>query len=151
MAALPVTSYTTRFQVEIAAKPKAVWKAMTRDIRKWWPTHFHSSEKTRAFVMETEVGGRVYEDYGSGEGAEWGKLIVFQPHDKLVWTGSHFGGNGKNWGQFYVTILLEEQGNATVLKFEDSGFGMLDEALPSSLEAGWKELYGTHLKNYLEE
>ena len=36
-----------------------------------------------------------------------------------------------------------------MVEFEDGGFGMLDEAC-ASLETGWKELYGTYLKSYVE-
>ena len=100
--------------------------------------------------MECNVGGRVYEDWGNKTGGEWGRLIIFQPDEKLVWTGNHFGGGGKNWGNFFVTIQVKDHADGVMIEFEDSGFGMLDAGMRASLESGWQELYGTHLKNYLE-
>jgi uncharacterized protein YndB with AHSA1/START domain len=146
----PLTSYTIQFDVPLAAKPKSVWKAMTKRIDEWWPDSFHSSEKTKAFVMECEVGGRVYEDQGGSDGAEWGRLVVFQTNEKLVWTGTHFGKAGKNWGHFFVSIVLEATEDGTLLKFVDTGYGLLDEKMPGTLEEGWKELYSMHLKHYVE-
>jgi DNA-binding transcriptional ArsR family regulator/uncharacterized protein YndB with AHSA1/START domain len=150
MSATPLSSYTVNLDIPIQANAKAVWRAMTQDIGKWWPSHFFSNAKAKKFVMECKVGGRVYEDWGKKTGGEWGRLIVYQPNEKIIWAGTHFGGGAKNWGNFFVTIQLEEQGEGTVLKFEDSGFGMLDEGMRGSLESGWKELYGQHLKEYLE-
>lgn len=146
-----LSSYTLNLQIEINAKRPVIWKAMTKEINKWWPGSFYSSEATKAFVMEPHVGGRVFEDWGNGAGGEWGRLIVFQPHEKLIWAGNHFGGSGKNWGNFFVTIQLKDHGKGVMLEFEDSGFGMLDAGMKSSLESGWKELYGTHLKDYVEK
>jgi len=149
-SATPLSTYSIHLSIPINAAMKAVWKAITRDINEWWPSSFFSHPEAQAFVMECQVGGRVYEDWGKKAGGEWGRLIVFQPCEKLVWVGNHFGNKGKNWGNFFVTIQLKESNDGVVLEFEDSGFGMLDEGMPASLESGWQELYGTHLKNYIE-
>jgi uncharacterized protein YndB with AHSA1/START domain len=147
----PLSSYTTQLQITIHATPAKVWKAMTKDVSKWWPSHYHSSEETKTFVMEPKVGGRIYEDEGDGAGAEWGRIIVFQPDQKLVWTGDHFGSFGNNWGRFYLTLQLVKNHQGTTIEIEDSGYGMLDPGTPASLKAGWQELYGQHLKQYVEK
>jgi len=150
-SAAPLTSYSLNLQIEIKANRKAVWKAMTKEIGKWWPETYFSVPEAKTFVMECHVGGRIYEDWGSKTGGEWGRVIVFQPHEKLVWAGNHFGKNGRNWGNFFVTIKLKDHHDGVMIEFEDSGFGMLDAGMSASLESGWKELYGTHFKAYVEE
>lgn len=148
--ASPLTQYSMQFSFEIKATRRKVWQALTRSITKWWPTSFFSQPHAKAFVMECKVGGRIYEDWGRKSGGEWGRLIAFQPEERLVWAGHHFGSNGKNWGNFFVTILLKDNHSTTVLEFEDTGFGLIDQAMPASLESGWKELLGQHFKTYVE-
>lgn len=148
--ALPIRSYSIRFDVNFAVRPSVVWKAITKKVNAWWPAHFFSSENTKAFVVEPMVGGRVFEDAGKGRGAEWARIIAYQPSEKLVWTGSHFGSAGKNFGQFFLTLLFKENNKCTTMSVEDAGYGMLHEDITSSLESGWRELFCQHLKAYVE-
>lgn len=148
--ALSVRGYSISFEVYFTARPSVVWKALTKKINAWWPVHFYSSDKTKAFVVEPEVGGRVFEDAGKGRGAEWARIIAYQPNEKLIWTGNHFGSAGKNFGHFFLTLLLKANDTGTTLSVEDSGYGMLHETISESLESGWRELFCQHLKEYVE-
>jgi uncharacterized protein YndB with AHSA1/START domain len=146
----PLGSYRIDFDTAIAAPPERVWQALTAETARWWPAHFFSSADAQRFVLEPRVGGSVYEDWGNGAGAEWGRIVVFQPPERLAWAGNHFSPSGSDWGRYFLNLLLREEEGRTVLTVQDSAFGLLSDATGLSTEAGWRELFGEHFKKYVE-
>ena len=61
-------------EIAIAAPPARVWKALTGQVSSWWHPGF-LREGALAFVIEPRVGGRVYEDWGGGQGLLWYTVV----------------------------------------------------------------------------
>jgi hypothetical protein len=146
----PLESYRVELEISINAKMTRVWKALSAETGRWWPEHFYSHPDARNFIIENHVSGRVYEDWGNGAGAEWGRVIVYQPPDKLVWAGNVFGSGGNDWGRYFLTITLKRDHHKTLLTLNDAGYGMFSKNMGNNLETGWRELFGKHFKKYAE-
>ncbi len=67
----PAGSIEVRIELMINAPQQRVWDALVNDARHWWPASFYTSERTKRFVLEPRLGGRMFEDFGSGEGLVW--------------------------------------------------------------------------------
>lgn len=66
-----------------AAHAFAVW---TSGIGTWWPTdHTVTGEPGLDVVMQSGVGGRIYERTRDGLEHEWGQVTVWEPPSRLVY------------------------------------------------------------------
>jgi uncharacterized protein YndB with AHSA1/START domain len=138
-----------RLEVSIAAPPARVWAGLTRDAGRWWPREFHSRKDTKRFVVEAEVGGRVYEDAGDGEGLVWYRVIGVQAPRRLLLSGDLFPDYGGPAG-LQTTFALEPEGRGTRVRFEEIVHGRVGEKTRKSLDEGWRLLLEGTLKPWLE-
>jgi hypothetical protein len=135
-------------RVEIAAARARVWAGLTAEAGRWRPKEFFVGE-ARDFVCEARVGGRVYEDWGGGQGLLWETVVTCQQEALLQTAGDlfpEFGGPGR----VFNTFRLEAKGPGTVLTFSSTVLGRVTPKLRGELEAGWKRLYAEGLKAYAE-
>ncbi len=131
-------------EVKIEASPDAVWAALTSDIARWWPRAAYcgvSSEGADSPRMEVELqpGGRMYEDWGSGDGLLWATVVNLTKGQNLELTGVC----GPAWGgphTWYGSYKLEPDGDGTKVRFSDSGFGRLSDDTLANKEKGWRYL-----------
>jgi uncharacterized protein YndB with AHSA1/START domain len=75
--------------LRIAAPPARVFQAFTAEIGQWWrPSGLFPSSRQPAgrLAIEPGVGGRVTETHGDGEVVEIGRIRVWEPPDRLVFT-----------------------------------------------------------------
>ena len=149
LTAPTLSAYELRLEIPIKASRAKVWRALIADIGRWWPAHFYSVSGAKNFVIEPHVGGRVYEDRGDGMGGLWATVVLFQPEEKLQWSGDIFPDFG-GIGRYFATFTLVEKGKQTILHFHDGGFGILKAGHEDSLRSGWQELFGEHLRKYAE-
>jgi hypothetical protein len=63
-----------QLEVEIAARPEVIRKSLTDGIGEWWPAKSYVGTSPKRFTLEPNVGGRVFEDWGDGEGALFGTI-----------------------------------------------------------------------------
>lgn len=136
--------------VEIAASPAVVWRSLTAGIGDWWPAKFYVGAAPKRFALECHVGGRVYEDWGDGEGALFGTVVVFQENSFLQWAGdmsAEYGGPARSVTSFRLKPGPEGR---TILSFRDTPFGLLREDAIEGLEQGWRWLLSDCLKPFLE-
>lgn len=145
----PVSSYEVRLEIRIRAPRERVWKTLVEEIGRWWPATFYTHPSPTNFVIENHVGGRVFEDWGNGEGGLWGTVVVFKANERLQIAGEIFPEYG-GVGRYHATYLLVDDGADTLVKFHDAGVGALKGGNAASLEEGWRELLGGHWKNYAE-
>lgn len=148
MSTAKAESYSLVVEVPIEATPAKVWAALTKDVGKWWPKHFYTTENPKTYVVEGKLGGRVFEDWGDGAGAMWGTVVVWNPIQKMVWACEMYPGFGGP-GRSFVTFELAKQGKATVVRLTDSGLSPEANGHKSSLESGWAELLG-YAKGFAE-
>ncbi|MGE0354428.1 MAG: metalloregulator ArsR/SmtB family transcription factor [Gemmatimonadales bacterium] len=141
-----------QLEIDIAADPKTVWRSLTSGIGEWWPAKFYVGKAPKRFAIEPRVGGRVFEDWGDGEGALFGTVIAYEENRMLQWAGdmsADFGGPARSVTTFR---LWEGSGPAsTVLSFRDTPFGLLSDDAMKGLEHGWRWLLNDCFKPFLEE
>ena len=145
-----LTALDIRLEIRIRASRERAWRALTSEIQGWWPLDFYVGEAPRGFVLEAKVGGRIYEDWGGGEGLLWGTVLVFQKGEMLQWAGDlspDFGGPARS----ITTWKLRDEGEETVLEFRDCPYGRLSPGAQSSLTAGWKQLLEECFKPFAED
>lgn len=140
---------TYAFDVSINAPIERVWDLLTHDIASWWPKDYFSSLRTQRFVLESCVGGRMFEDRGNGNGRLWGTVIDFDENSHLQIQGPipvKYGGPGT----FILSLELVESANGCTMKISDSLYGHITTDFPEMIQAGWEDLFGNHLKNRAE-
>jgi DNA-binding transcriptional ArsR family regulator/uncharacterized protein YndB with AHSA1/START domain len=136
-----VSLFHTELEVPIKASPERVYQALTRDIADWWdPDRSWGRGK---LVLEPEVGKRMWEDFGNGEGALFG-TVTYVEHNKKLEIGLGSGVQG------YIRLELVPQEGGTVLKFSYRAFGEISERSRQRFPEGWKQLLAVNLPAYLE-
>ena len=69
--------------------PQAVaWRVFTTRMGTWWPLAYYKIGKTNAVdaIIEPRVGGRWYERGDDGSTCNWGSVLAWEPHSRLVLT-----------------------------------------------------------------
>jgi uncharacterized protein YndB with AHSA1/START domain len=127
-------------EVQINASPSQVFHALTQAVDGWWA--FRSAGAT--VTLEPVLGGRWYEETADADDRLWGTVTRIKPMEVLEVTGS-IGMTGPAVN--VVSYTLESIGAGTRLKLSHHGIGLVSEGY----EEGWKELLGTHLKNFVED
>lgn len=144
-------SLDIHLEVEIAASPITVWKSLTTDIGEWWPKQFYVGTAPKRFTLEACVGGRVFEDWGDGEGALFGTVIAVEAPILLQWAGdmsADFGGPARSVTTFRLRPAAN--GTSTTVLFRDTPFGLLSDDAQKGLEHGWRWLLVDCLTPFLE-
>ena len=108
-------------EIPINAKINHVWECLIKDINIWWRKDFYTSPKTKNFILEPKVGGRMYEDYGNDEGLLWADVIVIDSPNTIEFKGHlspQFGGPAIS----FLKLSLKENEGSTVLTLSDTVF-----------------------------
>ena len=137
-------------EVRIQASRDKVWQALVQDTGKWWPASFYTGAGGRNFVIEPQLGGRMYEDWGDGQGLVWATVLGIRDQEMLLLCGDTDGSCGGPSRGFHK-FELSADGDATVLKFTECAFGRTPEDSRQSLDEGWRYLMGECLKPFVEE
>ena len=77
--------------VEVAVDPTTAFEVFTDDIGAWYkrgPYSFKDPTRALGVRFEPRVGGRFLEvhDAATGEGIEWGRVLVWEPGVRLVFS-----------------------------------------------------------------
>ena len=140
------TAAAHEFEVVIAALPARVWQALVSESAAWWPKDFHTSERAQGFVIEPVLGGRVFEDFGDGDGLVWYSVIGVERGRELLLAGHllpPFGGPAVT----ALRVTLSEKGEGTLLRVQDYRFGTLGGGSPVD---GWRLVFDTGLRQHIE-
>ena len=140
-----ISVFHIELEVPIKASPERIYQALTCDIAKWWDPD--ASWGRGKLVLEPEVGKRMWEDFGNGEGALFGIVTYVEHNKKLEIEGDHGLGSGV---QGYIRLELVPQGEATLLKFSHRAFGEISERSRQRFPEGWRQLLAVNLPEYLE-
>jgi uncharacterized protein YndB with AHSA1/START domain len=138
------------FDVTINAPISNVWDCLIKDISLWWRKDFYTSEKTKSFVLEPFVGGRMYEDYGNQNGLLWATVLVLDAPNTLELKGHltpQWGGPAIS----FMKISLSKNEDFTILRLSETTMGKVSENSKKQLEDGWKMIYQDALKKYVEQ
>lgn len=136
-------------EIPIMAKIDIVWHCLLQDVNLWWRKDFYTSSRTKEFIIEPKVGGRMYEDYGNNEGLLWAEVIVIDSPNVIEFKGHlspQFGGPAMS----FMKLSLQENGETTILSLSDTVFGDVNDNTKKELSSGWKMLYEDTFKKYVE-
>jgi uncharacterized protein YndB with AHSA1/START domain len=105
--------------LRIEAPPVRVFEAFTAEIGDWWrPSALFPSSGRRPgrLVMQPGVGGRVTETHEDGEVTEIGRILVWEPPEKLVytWRPASFGPDQET--QVHVRFEPVPEGSRVVVE-----------------------------------
>jgi uncharacterized protein YndB with AHSA1/START domain len=77
---------SVRKVVAVQAPPAVAWRVFTEKMGAWWPLDTHKIGKTKAVdaVIEPRAGGRWYERGDDGSTCDWGRVLSWEPHSRLV-------------------------------------------------------------------
>jgi uncharacterized protein YndB with AHSA1/START domain len=72
--------------LSVKAPPEVAWRVFTEKMGTWWPLATHKIGKVKAVdaVIEPHVGGRWYERGDDGSTCDWGRVLSWEPHSRLV-------------------------------------------------------------------
>ena len=148
-ATLPVGVQIVELEIVIKAPVARVWKALVAETGAWWRRDFYTDAAAKNFIIEPVLGGKMYEDWGNGEGLIWATVVGVKAPTMLELAGV----SAPAWGgpnTHYHSFRLEARGNTTVLRFTDALHGRADEALATSLREGWLLLFNEALRTHCE-
>ncbi|MEP7064216.1 MAG: SRPBCC family protein [Betaproteobacteria bacterium] len=72
--------------IRIEAPPEVAWTVFTEEMKAWWPLAMYKIGKVSAVdaIIEPRVGGRWYERGDDGSTCDWGRVLAWEPHSRLV-------------------------------------------------------------------
>ena len=81
--------------IEVRRGIEEAFRVFTDEIAAWWPVAGHSVEpdQVEAVVLEGRLGGRLFERWHGGGEADWGRVVAWEPPERLVMTRQ--GGAGQ--------------------------------------------------------
>lgn len=77
---------SVRKSVRVEAPQEVAWRVFTEQMGTWWPLANYKIGKAKAVdaVVEPKVGGRWYELGEDGSTCQWGSVLAWEPHSRLL-------------------------------------------------------------------
>ena len=132
-----------RRSVVVRGPVEAVFTRFTAGIGQWWPLDQFSygGDRRADLILEDHAGGRFYERFRDGEEHEIGRVLVYEPPHRVVFTW-----NQANWPEpTEVEVRFYPEGAFTRVELEHRGWERLGEAGPGTQQAfggGWGIILG---------
>ena len=74
-----------RISFDVACPAEHAFRTWTAGIGTWWPPDHTVSGQPADVVLQSGVGGRIYERAADGTEHEWGEVTVWQPPTRLAY------------------------------------------------------------------
>ena len=148
-SAQPLNAAHNKIEIDIAAPIETVWHALTQELSKWWPNSFClDPQRARAFYMEFKLGGRMYEDWGDGDGWLWWTIYRIDSKNHLFTAAGYESRLAiHNWD---IRLTAKDARNTT-LTIDDGHWGAMDVLKTVAGHThGWNELFRGAFKPYVE-
>ncbi len=82
---MTTTEQTVRKQVRVKTSLERAFQVFTQDIERWWhPGHHIGEADLGRIVLEGRAGGRWYEVGVDGSVCDWGRVMVWEPPNRVV-------------------------------------------------------------------
>ena len=75
-----------RYELTVPISAPQAFKLFTEGFNTWWIGHHIGEADLAEAVIEAKAGGRWYERGVDGSECDWGKVLVFEPPNRLVVT-----------------------------------------------------------------
>jgi len=143
---------TATATVEVPCDPRTAFDVFTAGIGAWWKRgtrYWNDPARAQEIRFEPRVGGRLLEvhDLETGEGFEIGRVLVWEPGTRLVFTWRQ-----DDWAPAEFTeveVRFEPAGRDTRVTVEHSGWDRVPAAGPGIADGyghGWAELLGYYVQ-----
>jgi uncharacterized protein YndB with AHSA1/START domain len=128
-----------RKQLRVGLPPERAFALFTSEIARWWPlaTHSVGKERSESCFVEGRVGGRIVEVLTDGSESEWGRVLVWEPNQRLVF--QWYPGRAADTAQ-EVAITFSAAPGGSLLELVHTGWEALGEAAMETREGydtGW--------------
>ena len=120
---------TVRIECELRfrATQQRVFDVLTQEVSRWFP-HSYGGDRVRAIVMEREVGGRYYEDWGDGAGHLYGHVTAIDAPRRLTLRGRIMPGTILD-----TSYEIEADGDVCVFRVSKVAVGPMTEEEAASV------------------
>ena len=76
---------SVRKSITVRASQQRAFTVFTERFDTWWPREHHIGKADLAeAIIEPEVGGRFYERGVDGSECDWGRVLAYDPYERLV-------------------------------------------------------------------
>jgi len=140
-------SLNIRQQIDFAVSPARVFSGLTSEINQWWGASFRQTGLGSQLVLEPEIGSAMVEFGSDGHAVVWARVEEIKPNQRLYLAG-RFAVEGAVAGRIHFD--LEDLGaSGCRLTLAHQAIGDIPEELTAKFNAGWRELIGVQLRQYL--
>jgi len=134
--------------VVVSLHVEGAFRLFTAGISQWWPLVSHSvgGEEAISCTIEGKVGGRVYETLKDQSKSEWGKVLVWEPPYRMVFT--FYPGRTPS-DSTEVEIVFQAQESSTRLTLTHRGWehcGTSVQAERPGYVRGWEFVLGKYVQ-----
>ncbi|HEY4024072.1 MAG TPA: SRPBCC family protein [Pseudonocardiaceae bacterium] len=149
------TETSVRKTVTVAASQERAFEVFTSGQGTWWPREHHiGSAEIATATVEPKVGGRWYETGVDGVECDWGRVLVWEPSNRIV-TSWQIQGDWKydpdpaRGSEVEVRFIAEGPDRTRVelehRNFERHGKGATAVAESVANQHGWGYVLGHYL------
>lgn len=144
----PTSIPPVRHTVVVEAPREHAFDVFTRGLDTWWfRDHSIGKEPMQEAVMEPRQGGRVFERGIHGTECEWGRVLVWEPPERVV-IAWQLGGDWQfhpeaEYASEYEARFVAETPTRTRVEFEHRNFerhGESGRAIRDMVDTGWRKL-----------
>jgi len=136
-----------RQEVELPWAPENVFRALTRDVDRWWTSPFRQTQGTSRLELFPEIGAAMIERGAGAHDVVWARVEEIQPPAKLYLSG-RFGMIGVVSGRIHYDLFASDKGTRLVLTHQ--AIGRITEETERNFSQGWSELLDRRLRAHLD-
>ena len=127
--------------------PENVFRALTRDVDRWWTSPFRQTQGTSRLELFPEIGAAMIERGAGAHDVVWARVEEIQPPAKLYLSG-RFGMIGVVSGRIHYDLFASDKGTRLVLTHQ--AIGRITEETERNFSQGWSELLDRRLRAHLD-
>jgi uncharacterized protein YndB with AHSA1/START domain len=130
---------TARLDIRVPLAPAAAFSLFTDGIDEWWPLDegfTYGGDRFSEVHLEPRVGGRFFERFRDGDEFDVGRVTVWEPPDRVVFTW-----RDPDWiADTEVDVSFEPDGDGTRVVLTHRGFERVGDSWEFHLgrwSSGW--------------
>lgn len=108
---------------EVACSADHAFAVWTSGIGTWWPPDHTVSGQADVVVLESGIGGRIYERTADGVEHDWGEVTVWDPPDRLSYLW-HIGHDRSDATEVEIRFVSQDPAT-TRIEIEHRGWDRL--------------------------
>ncbi len=141
------TQLVVRKSATVTLPLEEAFALFTERIDAWWPrTHSIHGDEVSEVVWETRAGGRLFERTRDGREAPWGRVVTWEPPQRLVleWKVNPDAGAPTE-----LEVSFRETDAGTRVDLEHRGWERLGDAGADgydSYDTGWDVVFGRYVE-----